>query len=164
VRGARAERRELGQPLPQSHPEEDCSSAIGITLRGFKTAVRVENGAFPGVNQSFETLHHLASWPLTALGHGGRLAAALEEQPDVPWTRAAIAYASGDSLTAADICASIGAATQEAYVRLTAARTFAEQGRRTEADAQLDRALAFYHSVRATHYVREAESLLAASA
>jgi hypothetical protein len=39
-----------------------------------------------------------------------------------------------------------------------------EQGRRAEADEHLHRALAFYRSVGATRYVREGESLLAASA
>jgi hypothetical protein len=28
-----------------------------VGLRGFKTTVLLENEAFPGVNQSFETLH-----------------------------------------------------------------------------------------------------------
>ena len=38
------------------------------------------------------------------------------------------------------------------------------QGRRAEADEQLQQALAFYRSVGATRYVRECEALLAASA
>ena len=54
--------------------------------------------------------------------------------------------------------------TSEAYCRLVAARELVEQGRRTEADAQLGRALAFYRSVGARRYVREGESLLAVSA
>jgi hypothetical protein len=58
----------------------------------------------------------------------------------------------------------MGAATEEAYARLTASRVFVEQGRRAEADAQLQRALAFYRTVGASRYVREGEVLLAASA
>jgi hypothetical protein len=38
------------------------------------------------------------------------------------------------------------------------------QGRRAEADEQLQQALAFYRSVGATRYVRECEALLPASA
>jgi hypothetical protein len=38
------------------------------------------------------------------------------------------------------------------------------EGRRAEADAQLEQALAFYRSVGATRYIREAEALLAVSA
>ena len=50
----------------------------------------------------------------------------------------------------------IGALASEAYCRLSAARA----GDLT----QLEPALAFYRSVGATRYVREGESLLAASA
>ena len=51
-----------------------------------------------------------------------------------------------------------------ARVRLRAAETLAVQGHRTEANEQLDKALAFYRSVGATRYIREAEALLAATA
>jgi hypothetical protein len=39
-----------------------------------------------------------------------------------------------------------------------------EQDRRAEADVELQRALAFYRSVGATRYIRQAEGLLAESA
>ena len=64
----------------------------------------------------------------------------------------------------ADICGGMGAATQEARVRLWLAETLVEQNRRGEADVELQRALAFYRSVGATRYIRQAEGLLAASA
>ena len=51
----------------------------------------------------------------------------------------------------------------EAYARLKAADKLLAEGRRTEADAQLERALFLYRSVGATHYVREGEALLAAA-
>jgi hypothetical protein len=51
----------------------------------------------------------------------------------------------------------MGNRTDEAYARLRAA----EQG---EGREQLDRALAFFHSVRATAFVRRAEALLPATA
>ena len=51
-----------------------------------------------------------------------------------------------------------------AYARLRAARELVAHGRRAEADAQLQRALAFWREVGATRYVREGEALLAASA
>jgi hypothetical protein len=46
-------------------------------------------------------------------------------------------------------------------VRLLAAQQLAEAGRAAEADRQLQRALAFYRAVGATHVVRRAESLAA---
>jgi hypothetical protein len=58
----------------------------------------------------------------------------------------------------------MGAATEEARVRLWLAEALVRQNRRAEADTQLQRALAFYRSVGATRYIREGEALLAASA
>jgi hypothetical protein len=110
------------------------------------------------------TAAHVAAWTLTELGFGDRLAEALESRRAVPWVSAAVAFARGDPLTAAEICAEIGAATQEAYARVSAARLLLAHGRRIEADVQLARALAFYESVGATRYIRLAESLLPASA
>jgi class 3 adenylate cyclase len=61
---------------------------------------------------------------------------------------------------------SVSEATGEAYARLRAARQLVEDGRRPrpEADQHLQKALAFGRSVGATRYIREGESLLAASA
>ena len=109
------------------------------------------------------TTAHILSWTLTPLRRGGELAAALRPF-DTPWAHAAIAFCEGHPLEAAELFAERGAATEEAYARLTASRAFVEQGRRAEADAQLQRALAFYRTVGAARYVREGEALLAASA
>jgi hypothetical protein len=81
-----------------------------------------------------------------------------------PWLLAAEAMTSRDLLGAAAAYAELGARTNEAEARLLAAHAFAAAGRRPEADEQLRRALAFFREVGATAYVREAESLLAASA
>jgi hypothetical protein len=108
---------------------------------------------------------HVLSWTLVALGRGEELADAIRQHvPDVPWARAALAYAEGDARASADIVGSIGALTEEAYDRLAAAKLLAAQRRRAQADEQLRRALAFYRAVGATRYVREGEALLAASA
>jgi len=106
---------------------------------------------------------HILAWTLTPAGRGAELANALDALPDV-WARAGAAYGRGDPAAAADICAEIGAATQEAYARLAAARLLVSEGRRAEADEQLHRALGFYRSVGAKWYVRQGEALLAASA
>jgi class 3 adenylate cyclase/tetratricopeptide (TPR) repeat protein len=81
-----------------------------------------------------------------------------------PWLDAAIAFVSGDHRGAADVYATIGARPEEAYARLRAAENLVKQGRRAEADVELEQALAFWRSVGATAYVREGEALLAASA
>jgi class 3 adenylate cyclase/tetratricopeptide (TPR) repeat protein len=81
-----------------------------------------------------------------------------------PWLEAAIALASGEFLRAAEIYNAIGHVPDEAYARLRAAEALVGEGRRAEADAELERALVFWRSVGATAYIREGEALLAASA
>jgi len=80
------------------------------------------------------------------------------------WLEAASAFAAGRFDEAASILAEIGAVADEALLRLRAAEALVEVGRRPEADAHLQQALAFYRSVEATGYIRLAESLFAASA
>jgi tetratricopeptide (TPR) repeat protein len=106
---------------------------------------------------------HVASWTLTDAGLGPELAAAVGRYAALPWARAGIAFAEGDPVRAADICAAMGAVSEEAYTRLAAARMFAAEARGAEADDQLRRALGFYRSVGATRYVQEGEALLAAA-
>jgi class 3 adenylate cyclase/tetratricopeptide (TPR) repeat protein len=109
-----------------------------------------------------ECVHTLA-WTLAAHARGEEF---LEAVPsiDVPWVQAARSFAAGDLRHAADICAAMGAAPDEARDRLWLAAALIEQNRRAEADVELQRALTFYRSVGATRYIREAEALLAASA
>ena len=107
---------------------------------------------------------HVLAWTPTRAGRGPELVSALSRLDRVPWVLAAIAFAEGDPMAAAELCAQMGAVSQEAYARLAAAQELTTQGGRTEADEQLRKALAFYRSVGATRYVREGEVLLAASA
>ena len=76
------------------------------------------------------------------------------------WYEAGTAYAEGRYTDAADTLAAIGARTDEARARLRAGRQLLEHGRAGEAEAQVERALAFWRSVGATRYVRDAEALL----
>ncbi|MGA7913207.1 MAG: adenylate/guanylate cyclase domain-containing protein [Candidatus Dormiibacterota bacterium] len=107
-------------------------------------------------------LHKLA-WTLSALGRGRELIDVLPKR-DSRWVQAAAAFAAGNLRDAADICGAMGAITDEAHDRLRLAEVLVEQSRRAEADTQLQRALAFYRSVGATRYIRQAEALLAVSA
>jgi tetratricopeptide (TPR) repeat protein len=87
-------------------------------------------------------------------------------QEGVPslWRRAAVAYVSGDPFAAAEIYGKMGTGPDAAYARLRAAESLAAEGRRAEANAELEQALAFWRTAGATAYVREGEKLLAASA
>ena len=100
---------------------------------------------------------------MAELGNGSRLVEALEGD-ELPWTREAVAFARGEPLAAAEIAAGIGALAHEAYARRRASQLLLERGSRAEAGEQLSRALAFFRSVGATRFVREAESQAAASA
>jgi tetratricopeptide (TPR) repeat protein len=102
---------------------------------------------------------------LTALGRPSELETVAQNATiSHRWLDAARAYAARAFEEAADILADMGAIPDEAFVRLRAAEALVDAGRRAEADAQVQRALAFYRSVGATAYVREGESLFAASA
>ncbi len=106
---------------------------------------------------------HVLAWTMCALGRGKELIEVLPRS-DVPWVHAAAAFAVGDLRRAADICGGMGALTQEARDRLWLAEALIDQNCRAEADVELRRAVAFYRSVGATRYTRQAEGLLAASA
>jgi class 3 adenylate cyclase/tetratricopeptide (TPR) repeat protein len=91
------------------------------------------------------------------------LEGAAQTRNHTPWFEALVACASGDFRGAANVYAGIGALPDEASARLCAAESLVREGRRAEADAELTLALAFWRSVGATAYVREAEALLAAA-
>ena len=58
----------------------------------------------------------------------------------------------------------MGAATMEARHRLSAAEELIEAGRRTEGEAELERALAFCRSVGASFWIERGEQLRLKSA
>jgi class 3 adenylate cyclase/tetratricopeptide (TPR) repeat protein len=101
---------------------------------------------------------------LPALDRTAALIDALGRAQATAWVDAAYAYASGDFVHAAETYATVGSPHDEALARLRAAQALIDDGRRAEADEQLQRALTFYRSVGATRYIREGEALLAASA
>ena len=104
-----------------------------------------------------------AAWLMRDLGLQDDFASVLQASLATPWVDAASAICSGE-LPARRRCARrAGYPTGEAYARLRAAKQLVEEGRRAEADAELNRALAFYREVDATAYVREGEALLAES-
>jgi hypothetical protein len=75
------------------------------------------------------------------------------------WVAAAHEYLDGNLERAAEIYARIGSLPDAAYARLRAAEQRAGEGDSTRADAQREEALAFYRSVGAARYVREAQAL-----
>jgi tetratricopeptide (TPR) repeat protein len=98
------------------------------------------------------------------LGVRDEVSRVLPKLPERPSVRAAAATLEGDFVHAAEISAEDGWRVEEAELRLAAAAALIAQGRRAEADVQLQQALAFYRSVGATRFIREGEALLAATA
>jgi tetratricopeptide (TPR) repeat protein len=77
------------------------------------------------------------------------------------WDRRILAILDGDFEEEAERSEKDGRVTSAALARLRAAERLVSEGRRAEADVHLQKALAFYRSVGATHYVRRGEALLA---
>jgi len=114
--------------------------------------------------------HHVSpllelAWVMAGLGRSEDLVEATERAAArTLHVDAAEALARGSYLAAADIYARMGSLPNEALARLRAAAQLSAAGRRKEADQQLQPALAFWRSVNATRFAREAEALLPATA
>jgi class 3 adenylate cyclase/tetratricopeptide (TPR) repeat protein len=81
-----------------------------------------------------------------------------------PWGEALAAVVHRDYERAADLFAQTGWSSEEALARLKAAERLVAEGRRADADEQLQRSLAFWRAAGATRYIREGEALFAATA
>jgi tetratricopeptide (TPR) repeat protein len=102
----------------------------------------------------------VVSAALLELGRAQELRATLEGLPGTPWTVAARHAADGQFKAAAEVYARAGIRTAEAWARLRAAERLAGESRREDANKELEKALAFYRSVGATHFIQKAEALL----
>jgi class 3 adenylate cyclase/tetratricopeptide (TPR) repeat protein len=136
----------------------------GLAISAF---VRLEAGERDGAAQRLSEM--LAVWrkdphgaylspselafAAVGLGRADELLAAAEAARPTRWLEAACAFARGEHLLAADLYRAIGSLPNEAYARLKAGGA-----------ADLQRALEFYRSVGAVHYIRQAEANLSATA
>lgn len=150
--------------------------ALAVRARVLLAAGRSEEGAL----QADELLAMLTERGVLALGLNwlGDLALVLERLERgteleqlaatatlrTPWVQAAMAIATGEFGRAAELYAEIGSLPDESYARLRAAERLFAAGRRMEASAQAEQALAFFRQVQAGAYLDEGAALLAASA
>ena len=105
------------------------------------------------------------AWVFAALDRTEEFTDALDRAwAQTPWHDAARRIAAGDPAGAAEVYASMGSVPDEAYSRLRAAAGFVQAGRRTDADAQLQRLLPILTDLGATAWIAQAEPLLTASA
>jgi hypothetical protein len=75
------------------------------------------------------------------------------------WRRVGELVLAGDFAKVADLLSNSGRKDMEADVRLRAAHALLGQQQREAAAAQVEQALAFFRSVAATRYIREAEEI-----
>jgi tetratricopeptide (TPR) repeat protein len=94
------------------------------------------------------------------LGYADDLRPLIERLPPSPMRAANLALITGDHRTAAKLLAEGGLIFTAADARRLAAEKLAADDRRAEAEAELEQALAFYRTVGATRYIRQAEALL----
>jgi hypothetical protein len=95
------------------------------------------------------------------LGLVGELVPALARHAPSPWVDVVLAYAAGEFSVSADTLREVGSKPDEAEARTRAAEQLATDGRAAEAEEQRSRALEFYRSVGAAHFVRRCEAILA---
>jgi len=163
---ARAVSLSLATGSPQNWvPVLQHAAKISLELGRRDEAGRFVADVLGAPTQSFLSLNTVELASLTReLGGVEELRRLLETSPrPTPFHAAAQAVLDGDDVRAADLLEQIGDLTLCAERRLSAARALAAAGRLAEANAQLRPALAFFRSVRATRYTREAEALLAAA-
>ncbi|HEY6835524.1 MAG TPA: adenylate/guanylate cyclase domain-containing protein [Gaiellaceae bacterium] len=103
-------------------------------------------------------------WAADSLDRRDEVLQALQEAVDNARVETARLLLAQEFSEAAEIFRRREAVHWEAQARLCAAERLVAEGRRAEADEQLQRALAFYRSVGATLYIRKGEALLPASA
>jgi tetratricopeptide (TPR) repeat protein len=101
------------------------------------------------------------AFAVSQVGRDEDLLAPLATAPSTPWVAAARAVATSEFEQAAALYAEIGSLPDEALARLCHARRLVASGRRDDANAELDRALAFHRRVKAERYIQEGEALLA---
>ena len=147
--------------------------AMAVPLAHYATALRYAGRADDSRDVADELIRlvienpsKIASWSEVAaslgpLGRGADILRALSIAPATPGTRAASHYVRGEFAEAADILEQMGLLDLEADARLRAAEALVANGRHTEAETHLQRALAFYRSADATRFIREGETLLA---
>ena len=163
---------ERGLALLESQTDAQARAALGVVSavfieladpRGVPVALEALDLRFVGQPELFS----IAFLPLLDLSTEvrERLREVLAEpEAGSRWLDAALHAVDGRFAEAAELFGRMPLRPAEAHARVRAAAQLVAAGRRAEADDQLQRAIAFWRSVGATRYIRQAEKLLAATA
>jgi len=105
--------------------------------------------------------HSVLVLELARAGRADQSAEIVERLPSGPWRDICRSLVGRRFVEAADLLAATGEQPLQAEVRLLAAQMLADEGRSVEAAEQLEKARAFWTTVGATAYLREADELFA---
>lgn len=108
-----------------------------------------------------EFVHVELALALGGLGRHAALEQLVIQSGSVRWKDVLALIADGSLVDASDVCEQLGSLPAAAYLRMHAGERLIGEGRDAEARAQLARAIAFWRSVRATRFLRDAEGLVA---
>jgi class 3 adenylate cyclase/tetratricopeptide (TPR) repeat protein len=154
--------RQAGDPQAIAPPLAAAAHALLVAGRRDEAAALVDEVlASRGLLE--RAMNPLFAWVVTELGRADDVLAAIPEQPS-PWEQVFAGILRGEFLAAADAYERYGVMPGTALMQLRAAEQLLAEGRRAEADEQLELALAFWRSVGATRHVAEAEALRARAA
>ena len=147
--------------------------SLAFAVRAFVTSGELERARELASDFDFFTLGGRRPPPAWSYIHFGwaardvgsadeldRLLAGLRRQ--TTWVVATRMVLGGEYLEAAELFARMPTLPHEGYARLRAAQKLVAEGRDTEADEQLVKAVAFFRLVGATRYLREAEAIRSA--
>ena len=169
VKGAEEDRK---WTLEQAHRVQDpqrllptlAAAAVSFVLLDEEDCARTAADEAIALAQEHVHLTSAASHLALVAGRLGvhdQLRELAELSPEGPWKNVTVAAVQGDLKRAGDFYAEIGVPTFEALARLLGGEDLIQAGRRTEGEAELQRALAFYRSVGATFLIERGERLLA---
>jgi tetratricopeptide (TPR) repeat protein len=154
--------REMGDPSRLMPALFSLGRALSLIGRLDEArALVVEGIDVARANPTIGQLAGIGARESALLGLAREVAEVIERAPDGPWKEAGLASIGGEHSRAADLFERMGVPSIEADARLAAAESLLAEGRTAEGLGELEKALAFYRSVRATFFLERAEALLA---
>jgi tetratricopeptide (TPR) repeat protein len=154
--------RQMGEP-------QVLLPALGVAAHVYVELER-DDDARAAASEFMEHITGAADWRIlefsfvaARLGHADGLRRLIEKLPPTRMNDADLALVSNEFGRAAELLEEGGMAFAAACARLLEGQRLSGDGRQREAAEQLEKALAFYRSVGATRYVRQAEALGAIS-